>query len=77
VGNANGDRIPMVGICKAVPIRIGKEDFSIDLYAIKAMTWCLAATGCAPWALSFGISSTRRWHSGVGTIFSEHGLIFH
>jgi hypothetical protein len=34
VGVANVDRIPMVGICKVVPITIHSKAFTVDLYAI-------------------------------------------
>ncbi|KAF0921622.1 hypothetical protein E2562_011374 [Oryza meyeriana var. granulata] len=32
VGVANGERLPSSGVCRVVPVRIGKEMFDIDIY---------------------------------------------
>jgi hypothetical protein len=34
VGVANGDRVPLAGVCKDVVITIGTEEFTVDLHAI-------------------------------------------
>lgn len=34
VAVANGDQVSSTGVCAAVPIRIGDEDFQLDCYVI-------------------------------------------
>ncbi|KAG6490402.1 hypothetical protein ZIOFF_051698 [Zingiber officinale] len=31
---ANGERVPSLGLCKSVPLQVGKDTFSIDLYML-------------------------------------------
>jgi hypothetical protein len=35
VGVANGDRVPALGVCWDISIRIDAEDFTVDLYVIR------------------------------------------
>jgi hypothetical protein len=52
VSVANDDRVPMVGVCKAVPITIHGEAFAVDLYAIDLHGYDLVL-GC-DWLSTLG-----------------------
>jgi len=67
VGVANGERVPSAGVCAAVPVTIGTEEFHIDLFVLP-LPGPLLSTPPSAWTsfncswLSSAISSTRRRH---------------
>jgi len=52
VGVANGERVPSAGVCAAVPVTIGTEEFHIDLFVLPLPDYELVL-GCH-WLRSLG-----------------------
>jgi hypothetical protein len=70
VGVANGDRVPALGVCRDISIRIDAEDFTVDLYVIRLGGYELVlgcVNGFVRWGPSCGISAASPWRSGTTT----------
>jgi hypothetical protein len=63
VGVANGERLPYLGVCSALPFSINSELFCIDfiVIALEVMRWCSGATGYAPSGPLSGTSRASPW----------------
>jgi hypothetical protein len=71
MGVANGDHVPLDGVCSSVEVTAGGEGFSMDLFDLPLADYELvlgwAVTGSSLWAPSCGISIARLWLSGTRT----------